>query len=370
MDTTAFSDRSGAPVKLKRDIQRISSTLLMVAPDDSSNLDSSDAMPLSPASIKRKSPVPNKKQKTGDKEASSQKINGPRIKHVCRSQHVIKGLPRATFSLKQRSPSTSPKRAAHSANGHLSSPIGVISSTPLTPSPNSHGNITVASKKASLKKNKLGKPANPQKKAKKLADQATLSNVHPLTSYSPIVKSPKNVEQNGTSKGFVLTKKLARCKKCAGCRAQDCGECIYCLDKKKFGGPNIIKQACKFRKCVLFSSPTRASPNPVISPKPTVPKKVPTVKKNKPTITVSKSPLKSHTPAKPSAKIQERLAKMNSLDSKKSRSDASESDTSLAGNRVSLGYMITAGNSGHGKPSLSGSNLRNGTEQSHCDKQA
>ena len=40
-------------------------------------------------------------------------------------------------------------------------------------------------------------------------------------------------------------KRGVRCTKCAAClRTEDCGRCEYCLDKKKFGGPNIKKQAC------------------------------------------------------------------------------------------------------------------------------
>lgn len=46
-----------------------------------------------------------------------------------------------------------------------------------------------------------------------------------------------------------------RCGSCSGCTASDCGSCTFCLDKKKFGGPNIIKQACKLRKCTHMTSP-------------------------------------------------------------------------------------------------------------------
>ncbi|KAH9388658.1 methylates 'Lys-4' of histone H3 [Tyrophagus putrescentiae] len=50
----------------------------------------------------------------------------------------------------------------------------------------------------------------------------------------------------------LMNGKKSRCKECEGCRAQDCGQCTYCLDKKKFGGQNVIKQACKFRICIRF----------------------------------------------------------------------------------------------------------------------
>ena len=33
------------------------------------------------------------------------------------------------------------------------------------------------------------------------------------------------------------------------CKSADCGQCRYCLDKKKFGGHNRLKQSCVHRRC-------------------------------------------------------------------------------------------------------------------------
>uniref|UniRef100_A0A8C8VJV7 [histone H3]-lysine(4) N-methyltransferase n=1 Tax=Pelusios castaneus TaxID=367368 RepID=A0A8C8VJV7_9SAUR len=44
--------------------------------------------------------------------------------------------------------------------------------------------------------------------------------------------------------------RMTRCGKCKGClKLQDCGTCVNCLDKPKFGGPNTKKQCCVYRKC-------------------------------------------------------------------------------------------------------------------------
>ena len=43
--------------------------------------------------------------------------------------------------------------------------------------------------------------------------------------------------------------KLWPCRKCSGCLRPDCGSCLYCLDKPKFGGHNIQKQKCSHKKC-------------------------------------------------------------------------------------------------------------------------
>ena len=40
-------------------------------------------------------------------------------------------------------------------------------------------------------------------------------------------------------------KRGVRCMECAAClHSEDCGSCIYCKDKPKFGGPGVKKQAC------------------------------------------------------------------------------------------------------------------------------
>lgn len=40
------------------------------------------------------------------------------------------------------------------------------------------------------------------------------------------------------------------CKKCTGCRTENCTECEYCLDMPKYGGMGIMKQKCEKRICV------------------------------------------------------------------------------------------------------------------------
>mmetsp|Transcript_26836 Transcript_26836/g.72378 ORF Transcript_26836/g.72378 Transcript_26836/m.72378 type:complete len:678 (-) Transcript_26836:416-2449(-) len=52
--------------------------------------------------------------------------------------------------------------------------------------------------------------------------------------------------------------KSLRCGSCAGCIAQDCGACKNCLDKPKYGGPGVKKQACLSRKCLRPLPPPQA----------------------------------------------------------------------------------------------------------------
>ena len=52
------------------------------------------------------------------------------------------------------------------------------------------------------------------------------------------------VDERGNKKA-----RTARCGSCTGCVRGDCGECKNCLDKPKFGGRGIKKQACLQRVC-------------------------------------------------------------------------------------------------------------------------
>lgn len=51
-----------------------------------------------------------------------------------------------------------------------------------------------------------------------------------------------------------------RCGKCAGCLRDDCGKCIFCLDKQKFGGPGKKKQRCLLRTCSNFEHKKGCNP--------------------------------------------------------------------------------------------------------------
>ena len=46
-----------------------------------------------------------------------------------------------------------------------------------------------------------------------------------------------------------LGKISGRCSQCDGCKAQNCGQCTFCIDMPRFGGPGLKKKACIHRKC-------------------------------------------------------------------------------------------------------------------------
>ena len=58
----------------------------------------------------------------------------------------------------------------------------------------------------------------------------------------------------------------ARCGGCQGCVRGDCGDCKNCLDKPKFGGRGIKKQACLSRVCCNPQEDGVESPGGLLSP--------------------------------------------------------------------------------------------------------
>ena len=55
--------------------------------------------------------------------------------------------------------------------------------------------------------------------------------------------SPNHPPSSGTKQ------KGRPCGQCEACSREDCGECKQCKDKKKFGGPNKMRQRCCLKVC-------------------------------------------------------------------------------------------------------------------------
>ncbi|XP_050442390.1 jmjC domain-containing histone demethylation protein 1 isoform X3 [Adelges cooleyi] len=54
-------------------------------------------------------------------------------------------------------------------------------------------------------------------------------------------------------------RRRTRCKKCEACKQADCGECSFCKDMVKFGGPGRAKQTCVMRQCLQPMLPITAA---------------------------------------------------------------------------------------------------------------
>ena len=90
-----------------------------------------------------------------------------------------------------------------------------------------------------------------------LEPSATFTHRRPIRQRYLIRPSPfeKNRRQSfeqeeSSGKSTKTLRQKHFCGNCLGCaREEDCGDCHFCLDKPKFGGPGIKKQKCELRWC-------------------------------------------------------------------------------------------------------------------------
>uniref|UniRef100_H3DM94 Lysine (K)-specific methyltransferase 2Bb n=1 Tax=Tetraodon nigroviridis TaxID=99883 RepID=H3DM94_TETNG len=134
---------------------------------------------------------------------------GPRIKHVCRAASVVLGQPRALVQ------DDIPRLSA----------LPLHERTGISPSEVAKGNVN----------QNVGSPSE--------SDSPGLSDLKVAK-----VKKPSSfIKRKGLGPfGY----RSRRCGVCKGCNTEDdCGECINCLDKPKFGGPNTKRQCCVYKRC-------------------------------------------------------------------------------------------------------------------------
>uniref|UniRef100_A0A6Q2WWC5 [histone H3]-dimethyl-L-lysine(36) demethylase n=1 Tax=Esox lucius TaxID=8010 RepID=A0A6Q2WWC5_ESOLU len=91
------------------------------------------------------------------------------------------------------------------------------------------------------------------------------SNDDPQMSYTgkPIVKWPQRVSPRPSwyqpaSSISALRRRRVRCKLCAACQRKECGECNFCKDMRRFGGPGRMKKGCVMRQCLAPGLPNSA----------------------------------------------------------------------------------------------------------------
>lgn len=73
--------------------------------------------------------------------------------------------------------------------------------------------------------------------------------IRPKLATTPIVPRPVKPSSNMS----VLRRRRVRCKRCEACMRTECGDCNFCRDMKKFGGPGKLKQTCVLRQCLAVS---------------------------------------------------------------------------------------------------------------------
>ncbi|XP_040828924.1 F-box/LRR-repeat protein 19 isoform X1 [Ochotona curzoniae] len=64
---------------------------------------------------------------------------------------------------------------------------------------------------------------------------------------SALLTPPMSSSSRGPGAG--ARRRRTRCRRCRACVRTECGDCHFCRDMKKFGGPGRMKQSCLLRQC-------------------------------------------------------------------------------------------------------------------------
>ena len=63
----------------------------------------------------------------------------------------------------------------------------------------------------------------------------------------------KRLRSSFVLRSNIERRRRIRCRTCEPCVRDDCGDCKYCKDMKKFGGQGISKQCCLKKQCSKVS---------------------------------------------------------------------------------------------------------------------
>ncbi|CAG5125281.1 unnamed protein product, partial [Candidula unifasciata] len=75
---------------------------------------------------------------------------------------------------------------------------------------------------------------------------------------SKVKKKSISIEKTLAARKKGYTRKI-RCRECKGCKTPECGVCVFCRDKPKFGGPGRIKKCCIHSVCLAPKIPRKAT---------------------------------------------------------------------------------------------------------------
>ncbi|XP_027131906.1 histone-lysine N-methyltransferase 2A-like [Larimichthys crocea] len=154
-----------------------------------------------------------------DARPQEQTLGGPRIKHVCRAAAVALGQPRAMV------PDDIPRLSAlplHEREGITFSPTAEdVADDDDDITDQGRAQWVVSQENIQRRRRGQGRGKGHRFRKRKVLSRFASGGV-----------------------------RSRRCGHCKGCLIEeDCAECVNCLDKPKFGGPNTKRQCCIYKKC-------------------------------------------------------------------------------------------------------------------------
>ncbi|TNN80698.1 Lysine-specific demethylase 2A [Liparis tanakae] len=84
------------------------------------------------------------------------------------------------------------------------------------------------------------------------------AGIHNAPALITHIKALLKEHANDDPKLSYTGKPIVKCKRCEACMRPECGDCNFCRDMKKFGGPGKLKQTCVLRQCLSPGLPLSA----------------------------------------------------------------------------------------------------------------
>jgi len=162
---------------------------------------------------------------------------------ACLQKYIID--PKKHPKIFQKSPGAGDKTASLTS-ANASNPVPANVQIKISKQPNKLM-ISNASTKQSAKQEDIKSVdsfESPQTASTKPSTNGVVIKATPSGSSS---KRKQQFSEDGTV--TVTRSRRIGCRECPGCLADDCGQCLYCLDKPKFGGNDVKKQRCIKRRC-------------------------------------------------------------------------------------------------------------------------
>ncbi|XP_011405944.2 PREDICTED: uncharacterized protein LOC105313871 isoform X2 [Amphimedon queenslandica] len=115
-------------------------------------------------------------------------------------------------------------------------------------------------------------PPPKKTKANTKSGEPPLRSILKLGSSAPTTPVSKSSDSTASNAKKNIRRRGRGCGSCVGCVREDCGKCLYCLDKPKYGGPGRKKQRCALRSCSQFVSVGKRLPACYMNKMPDTPK--------------------------------------------------------------------------------------------------
>ncbi|XP_053961055.1 jmjC domain-containing histone demethylation protein 1 isoform X1 [Anastrepha ludens] len=254
-------DRTIVKQEIKAEIARKNSEIIR----EQQQLDAANAANAAELSSSNNA-VPNKSDinpKSNVISTTNPTDNGGVIVKECKKEPVENGTPQpgktATFVSPSDSLKYRPPKKMHLANAVAAAANQANNTVSVIASCSSYNTVTAGNSTATTTTSTVTTTvgSNQTHLQSHIPPHAHNANTVNTAEFSCLSPNESKLSPNVTGTGQPRRRRT-RCKVCAACQRSDCGECSFCLDMVKFGGPGRAKQTCMMRQCLSPMLPVTA----------------------------------------------------------------------------------------------------------------